>query len=88
MVVLLGDVALLKLCVVADLLKNFFVFAFDLLDFAAHLVDLRVLNLDFLAVAFLLSLDLVKVVLLHFVNPVLVSSAFFFLLNLQLVKPR
>ena len=82
-VVLAGDVRYFEGGVLPNLGQDFDVFPFCLLDFAFHLVDLRVLDFNFLAVGLLLGLDLLQVVPLD----LLVHQALFFLLDLQLVKP-
>ncbi len=86
-VVLAGDVRNFEGGVLPNLGQDFDVFPFGLLDFAFHLVDLRVLDFNFLAVGLLLGLDLLQVVPLDLVERVLVHQALFFLLDLQLVKP-
>jgi hypothetical protein len=86
-VVLAGDVRYFEGGVLPNLGQDFDVFPFCLLDFAFHLVDLRVLDFNFLAVGLLLGLDLLQVVPLDLVERVLVHQALFFLLDLQLVKP-
>lgn len=68
-------------------MKNFSILSFDLLNLTFHLLDLGVLNLDFLAVGFLLDSKLLHVVFGDLVEGVLVHESLLLLLDLQLVEP-
>jgi len=86
-VILAGDISHFELSVLFNLVQNFSILSFDLLNLTFHLLDLGVLNLDFLAVGFLLDSKLLHVVFGDLVEGVLVHESLLLLLDLQLVEP-
>ena len=85
-VVLGADVFDFKISVLMDLLQNLLVLLRNRANFALHLVNRSVLDLDLLAVGLLLLLDLVKMLFLGLIKRVLVHETLLFLLHLELVE--